>query len=131
LQKAGWIEGKNIGVDYRFGGGDPAKINASAAELVALAPELIYVTGDPPARALHQKTRNFAVACDHTVLRAARCCRFGILQPFRCPAAIEICPLVASKHYDLQSLGCAIQNPLHLLKSPIVGVDESIIENDR
>ena len=49
MQKAGWIEGKNIGVDYRFGGGDPAKINASAAELVALAPELIYVTGDPPA----------------------------------------------------------------------------------
>jgi putative ABC transport system substrate-binding protein len=61
MQQAGWIEGKNIGVDYRFGGGDPAKINASAAELVALGPELIYVTGGPPARALHQKTQSIPI----------------------------------------------------------------------
>jgi putative tryptophan/tyrosine transport system substrate-binding protein len=57
MQEAGWIDGRNIRLDYRFGGGDLAKINAAAAELVALAPELIYATGLPPAQALRQKTR--------------------------------------------------------------------------
>jgi putative ABC transport system substrate-binding protein len=56
MQEAGWIDGKNIRMDFRFGG-DVTKITASAAELVALAPELIYATGFPAARALHQKTK--------------------------------------------------------------------------
>jgi putative ABC transport system substrate-binding protein len=44
MQKAGWIEGKNIRIDYRFGGAlaDLSKTNTSAAELVALRPEAIY-----------------------------------------------------------------------------------------
>jgi putative ABC transport system substrate-binding protein len=41
MQEAGWIDGKNIHLDYRFGGGDLAKINAAAAELVALAPDIL------------------------------------------------------------------------------------------
>ena len=56
MQEAGWIDDKNIRLDYRFGGGDIAKINAAAAELVALAPELIYATGLPPVQALRQRT---------------------------------------------------------------------------
>ena len=58
MQEAGWIDGKNIRLDYRFGG-DVTTINASAAELVALAPEVIYGTGLPAARALHQKHKRF------------------------------------------------------------------------
>jgi ABC-type uncharacterized transport system substrate-binding protein len=56
MQEAGWVDGKNIRLDYRFGGGDLAKINSSAAELVALAPEVIYATGLPPVQALRQRT---------------------------------------------------------------------------
>ena len=52
-----WMDGTNIRLDYRFGGGDLTKINAAAAELVALAPELIYATGLPPAQALRQRTQ--------------------------------------------------------------------------
>ncbi len=57
MQDAGWIDGRNIRLDYRFGGGDVAKINAAATELVTLAPELIYATGLPPVQALRQRTR--------------------------------------------------------------------------
>jgi putative ABC transport system substrate-binding protein len=65
MQEAGWIDGNNIHLDYRFGGGDLNKINASAAELVALAPELIYATGLPPVRALRQRTStNFSLVAD-------------------------------------------------------------------
>ena len=63
MLKAGWIEGKNIRIDYRFGGtlADLAKTDASAAELVALNPELIYAQGLPAARALHQKTKTIPI----------------------------------------------------------------------
>jgi putative ABC transport system substrate-binding protein len=61
MQEAGWIDGKNIRLDYRFGGGDITKINTAAAELVVLAPELIYATGLPPVQALRQKTRTIPI----------------------------------------------------------------------
>jgi putative tryptophan/tyrosine transport system substrate-binding protein len=60
MQAAGWVDGKNVRLDYRFGG-DPAKIDASAAELVTLAPDLICAQGLPAARAVHQKTRTIPI----------------------------------------------------------------------
>jgi putative ABC transport system substrate-binding protein len=60
MRKVGWIEGKNIRVDYRFGG-DFAKTNSSATELVALAPELIYALGLPAVQAVHQKTHTIPI----------------------------------------------------------------------
>jgi putative ABC transport system substrate-binding protein len=61
MQKAGWIEGTNIRLDYRFGGGDLARITSSAEELVGLGPDLVYAQGLPAARAVHQKTRTIPV----------------------------------------------------------------------
>jgi putative ABC transport system substrate-binding protein len=63
MQQSGWIEDKNIHIDYRFGGtlADLARTDASAAELVALRPELIYAQGLPAARALHQKTKTIPI----------------------------------------------------------------------
>lgn len=61
MQEAGWIDGRNIRMEYRFGGGEIPKINTAAAELVALAPELIYATGLPPVQALRQRTRTIPI----------------------------------------------------------------------
>jgi putative ABC transport system substrate-binding protein len=61
MREAGWADGSNIRSDYRFGGGDLNKINASAAELVALAPELIYAMGLPPVQALRQRTSTIPI----------------------------------------------------------------------
>jgi putative ABC transport system substrate-binding protein len=63
MQQSGWIEGRNIRIDYRFGGtlADLAKTDASAAELVALHPELIYAQGLPATQALHQKTKTIPI----------------------------------------------------------------------
>ncbi|TMJ47691.1 MAG: ABC transporter substrate-binding protein [Alphaproteobacteria bacterium] len=63
MQQSGWIEGKNIRIDYRFGGtlADLAKTDASAAELVALEPELIYSQGLPATLALHRKTKTIPI----------------------------------------------------------------------
>jgi putative ABC transport system substrate-binding protein len=61
MQERGWIEGRNIRFDVRFGGGDLAKIGAAADELVELAPELIYATGFPPVQALRKRTRTIPI----------------------------------------------------------------------
>ena len=39
LQKLGWTDGRNLRIDYRWGGANPERIRAHATELVALEPE--------------------------------------------------------------------------------------------
>jgi putative ABC transport system substrate-binding protein len=48
-------------VDYRFAAGNLAKTDASAEELVALAPDVVYALGLPAAQVLHQKTRTIPI----------------------------------------------------------------------
>jgi hypothetical protein len=49
LAKLGWIEGgRNVRIDVRFGAGEPDRIRAQAAELVGLAPDVIFANGGAP-----------------------------------------------------------------------------------
>ena len=41
LQQLGWADGRNLQIDTRWAGGNPERIRRYAAELVALAPEVI------------------------------------------------------------------------------------------
>jgi putative ABC transport system substrate-binding protein len=45
LQQLGWTDGRNIGIDVRWSGGNDAKMRKNAAEVVALAPNVILATG--------------------------------------------------------------------------------------
>ena len=47
LQQAGWTDGRNVRIDYRWGAGDATLIRKHAAELAALAPDVIFSTGSP------------------------------------------------------------------------------------
>jgi putative ABC transport system substrate-binding protein len=50
LSKLGWIEGKNITIEYRFGESKgPAHLRELAADLVRLKVDLIVVSGTPTA----------------------------------------------------------------------------------
>jgi ABC-type uncharacterized transport system substrate-binding protein len=51
LQELGWTDG-NIQVETRFGEGDASRIKSHAAELVALAPDLVVGNTTPVIRAL-------------------------------------------------------------------------------
>src|SRR6185295_13406717 len=57
----GWLYGRNIRLDYRWGGGDNARIKAHAAELVELAPRLILANGTPAVAAASQVTRTIPI----------------------------------------------------------------------
>ena len=41
VQELGWSVGRNVRMDYRWGGGDADRFRKNAAELVALAPDVI------------------------------------------------------------------------------------------
>ena len=45
LQQLGWTDGRNVQIVYRFGGGDADNIRKHAAELAALAPDVILAAG--------------------------------------------------------------------------------------
>src|SRR5262245_48147592 len=60
LQQLGWIEGRNIRIDYRWGGGDANTIRKYAAELAALAPDVIVAVGAAAAPML-QETRTVPI----------------------------------------------------------------------
>jgi putative ABC transport system substrate-binding protein len=57
LQELGWIEGRNIRIDYRWGGGDLDRVRRYAAELVALAPDVVLVSSGSALAALQNATR--------------------------------------------------------------------------
>ena len=53
LRELGWVDGKNVHVDWRWAAGDPARTEALATELVSSTPEVIVVNthGDCPRSA--------------------------------------------------------------------------------
>jgi putative ABC transport system substrate-binding protein len=61
LGRLGWIEGKNIEIDYRFAAGDPALFKSYAAELVRLSPEAILASTPPAVVALQHETHTIPI----------------------------------------------------------------------
>jgi putative tryptophan/tyrosine transport system substrate-binding protein len=57
LSKLGWIEGKNIAIEYRFGESNGfAHVSELAVDLVRLKVDLIVVASTPPALAAKRAT---------------------------------------------------------------------------
>ena len=56
LSKLGWIEGKNIAIEYRFAELKAERLPELAAELARLKVDLIVVAGTPPALAAKNAT---------------------------------------------------------------------------
>lgn len=61
LAKRGWIAGKNIQLEYRFGGADSERLLALARELVSLKPDVIIGHSTPAVAALHEVTQTIPV----------------------------------------------------------------------
>jgi hypothetical protein len=56
LAALGWVEGRNLKTDQRSGAGDTDRMRTSAAELVALAPDLLIGSGAAATRAAGRDT---------------------------------------------------------------------------
>jgi ABC-type uncharacterized transport system substrate-binding protein len=67
MRKLGWIEGKNITIECRFGENKgPARHPELAADLVHLKVDLIVVTGGPQASAAKKATTNIPIVITNT-----------------------------------------------------------------
>jgi putative ABC transport system substrate-binding protein len=56
LQRLGWIDGRNLRIEYRWGGGDVDRIKAAAAELVRSTPDVIVAASNPTLAELQRLT---------------------------------------------------------------------------
>jgi putative ABC transport system substrate-binding protein len=61
LQELGWTVGRNVRVDYRWGADDADLYRQYAVELVALAPDVIVVSGGTIVAALQRASRNVPI----------------------------------------------------------------------
>jgi putative ABC transport system substrate-binding protein len=61
LQQLGWTDGRNVRIDARWGAGDADDIRKYAAELAALAPDVILTTGATAVASMLQATRTVPI----------------------------------------------------------------------
>ena len=61
VQQLGWSDGRNVRIDVRWGANDIDRDRKYAAELVALAPDVILASGTLSAAALQNVTRTLPI----------------------------------------------------------------------
>lgn len=61
LSELGYVEGKNIALEYRNSGGLSDRLFAAADALAKIPVDVIAVSGTPPAQAAQQATRNIPI----------------------------------------------------------------------
>jgi putative ABC transport system substrate-binding protein len=61
LQQLGWIDGRNVILEYRYGAADPDRARKHAAEMAALAPDVIFATGNSAVAPLLQAVRSVPI----------------------------------------------------------------------
>jgi hypothetical protein len=71
LREFGYVEGRNIGFEFRYAEGDLARLRALAAELVALQPAVIIAGSAPGALAAREATRAIPIVMADRMRRRA------------------------------------------------------------
>ena len=61
LQELGWTVGRNVRIEYRWGAGDSDRVRKHAAELIALAPDVILAGAGVTVGPLQQATRTVPI----------------------------------------------------------------------
>ena len=61
LQQLGWTEGRNVHIDTRWSAGNAAETRRHAAELVALAPDVIFTSGSTAIGLTLEATRTVPI----------------------------------------------------------------------
>ena len=72
LAELGWIEGRNLRMEIRRGGGDVDRIRTFAKDLVALQPDVIVAQGTPVTAALQRETRTIPIVFVGTLKNSSR-----------------------------------------------------------
>jgi putative ABC transport system substrate-binding protein len=61
MSEAGWIEGQNIQIDFRWGAGGADHMQSAVATLIGLSPHVIVSSGTPATKAAQQATSSIPI----------------------------------------------------------------------
>ena len=61
MRDAGWIDGRNVQIEYRYAGTDPEAIKKHIAELIPLAPDVILANSSPIVALLRSATNTIPI----------------------------------------------------------------------
>jgi putative tryptophan/tyrosine transport system substrate-binding protein len=61
LAELGWVEGRNIDIAYRWSGGDIARADTFAKEMIKLNPDILLARSTPPTMALKSATSTIPI----------------------------------------------------------------------
>ena len=62
LRTLGWVEGRNITIEYRLAAGDATRLPEMARELIRLPVDVIVTDGQKSAAVAHEATRTIPIA---------------------------------------------------------------------
>src|SRR5262245_13240103 len=102
LQQLGWTDGRNVRIDYRWSAGDADRSRKYAAELVALAPDVILANGSPAVVSLSGKWLELLKEIAPSVTRVAVLrdaalsvgpVQFGVIQAVAPSFRVEVNPI--------------------------------------
>jgi putative tryptophan/tyrosine transport system substrate-binding protein len=74
MQQLGWIEGRNLQVEYRWSAADPSLIQTFAKEFIELRPDIIIAHTTPVLETMMERKKNHSNRV---------CCRFRPGPSFR------------------------------------------------
>ena len=61
LAGLGWIDGRNVRMDFRWAGADTNRIRSLAQELVGLQPDIVLTNATPATAAVQRETRTIPI----------------------------------------------------------------------
>jgi putative ABC transport system substrate-binding protein len=61
LRALGWVEGRNLRIEARWGAGLPDRVREQVAQIIALAPDVILASGDSTLGPLLETTRTVPI----------------------------------------------------------------------
>jgi len=61
LESLGWVEGRNIQIDYRWAGGDREKARVLAKELIGMTPRVIVTSTNQVTETVRQETQSIPI----------------------------------------------------------------------
>jgi putative tryptophan/tyrosine transport system substrate-binding protein len=63
LRDLGYVEGRNLDMEYRYADGDTERLKALARELIAFAPDVVYAGEPSAARAVKNAAHDLPIVC--------------------------------------------------------------------
>ena len=102
LRELGYVEGKNLSIEWRFAQGAYERLPAMAAELVAMRPDLIVTYGTAAAQALHTATQTIPIVIAAAIDPVQMGFAMSFAQPGRNMTGLSAMVIdLSQKHLDL------------------------------